>query len=236
MHSIIFGEHFSEDDQVKADHIEDTIIDLLVALTSTIETPLVDTVYKHNNRCGEIVSILLKNLNLHSLNDTDRNFILNTPKAAKYMAVASKMHDIGKSQTPSHLLMQPSRLTNAEFAMVREHTTQPTEMLFEKMRYRDNVFVKILEDCVRYHHESFNGCGYPDQLAGDDIPLVGRLMAVSDTFDNLINKTVYAGAMTFDEAKEIIISQSGIRFDPKIVESFLASESQLRILMSDINT
>lgn len=230
-HSVIFGEKFTGEEQKQAEYIEDTIIDLLVALTSTIETPLVETVYSHNTRCGEIVAVLIENLDTSELNDYDRDFLKHTPKALKYMKVASAMHDIGKSQTPSHLLMQPSQLTSAEFAMVKEHTVHPTKMLFERIKHRNNVFIRILEDCVRSHHECYNGTGYPDQLVGDDIPLVARLMAVSDTFDNLINKTVYAEAKTFEEAKSIIIGQSNIRFDPKIVNAFVRSESQLREVM-----
>lgn len=227
--NILFGEPMPEATSKQVDQVEDTLIEMLVSLCSMIETPLVDTVYSHNLRCGEIASILLANIDVRELSEEDRALLQSNPKVIKYMVAACQMHDIGKAQTPSHLLMQPSRLTDAEMNMIKEHTTHPTTMMFDKISRRDNLFVTIVEDCVRYHHETYNGVnGYPEGIVGDNIPLVARVMALIDTLDNLVRKTVYSEPMTFDKAKAIVVSNSGVRFDPKIVNALLKAEESVR--------
>ncbi|TVO34913.1 HD-GYP domain-containing protein [Vibrio algivorus] len=216
MNNEFFGESVTNEN---IGGIEDIFIDLLLSLSSMSETPSVEIVYDHNRRCGLVAEELCKHLDVDQLCDADKALFSSSPKIIKYMSTACMLHDIGKSQTPAELLMKPSGLSTAEMQMMKEHTTFPDDTLFENFAGTNNVFIQLLQACVRSHHELYNGLGYPDGLVATDIPFIGRLMAVIDSLDNIISETFYSKANTFETAQQIIHSNSGIRFDPVIVHA-----------------
>ena len=132
---------------------------------------------------------------------------------------AAALHDIGKIAVPDAILLKPGKLTKEEFEQVKVHTTKGGEMirtLFSELE--DALFLRIAEEIAVYHHEWWNGSGYPQGLKGQDIPLAARIMAVADVYDALVSDRVYKKAMPKEQALAIIYSESGTHFDPYLIE------------------
>lgn len=129
---------------------------------------------------------------------------------------ASPMHDIGKIGISDSILLKPGKLTQDEFNEMKKHTIIGAKILANG----DTSLLKASEIIAQTHHEKFDGTGYPYQLKGDEIPLVGRIVALADVFDALTTKRCYKPAFPVDESLSIIRRESGKHFDPKIVYAF----------------
>jgi putative two-component system response regulator len=138
------------------------------------------------------------------------------------LAKSAPLHDIGKVGIPDHILLKPGPLTPEEWVIMRTHAKLGSDAIAQaELDATGHVeFLALAKEIAHYHHEKWNGSGYPDGLAGDAIPISARLMALADVFDALICKRVYKSAMTFEEALEIITRDSGTHFDPDIVQAF----------------
>jgi putative two-component system response regulator len=144
------------------------------------------------------------------------------------------LHDIGKFGIPDRILLKPgdARLTPEEFEVVKTHTTlgwkailQAEQSLGVKL-----LFLDIAKDVILYHHEKMDGSGYPLGLAGDDIPLSARLMAVADVYDALISERTYKTGLTHEQAVEIIREGRGSHFDADIVDAFVEIASEFKAI------
>lgn len=136
---------------------------------------------------------------------------------------AAPLHDIGKVGIPDRILMKPGRLTDDEMAIMKTHTTIGYDAI-ERTMMRVGERVPVLEvakEIALYHQEKWDGSGYPLGLAGDAIPLSGRLMAVADVYDALISRRVYKDPIPIPETVEIMIRGRGSHFDPDILDAFL---------------
>jgi HD-GYP domain-containing protein (c-di-GMP phosphodiesterase class II) len=132
-------------------------------------------------------------------------------------------HDIGKVGIPDAILKKPGKLTPEEWEIMKTHAAIGGDIfasLRKDMTMFDQDFYQVAEEITRYHHEKFDGTGYPYGLKGHDIPLVARIVTVADVFDALTSKRVYKDAFSFEKAVEIIHESSGTQFDPKVVEAF----------------
>lgn len=125
------------------------------------------------------------------------------------------LHDIGKLGIPEKIMQKPGRLTPHEFQIVQEHPIYALEWLIKQPEYKTAMVVPL------YHHEWWDGSGYPFGLAGEEIPLAARIVAVADVWDALTSDRPYRKAMDERKALSIIKSESGTHFDPEIVEIFL---------------
>ena len=145
------------------------------------------------------------------------------PAEQSLLLEASPMHDIGKVGTPDQILLKPGRLTPEEFEVMKQHATIGYEIL------RDSVspLLQCAAKLALAHHEKFDGSGYPLGLAGEAIPLHGRIVAVADVFDALTSERPYKKAWTLDAAVDFLKANSGSHFDPTCVEAFLATWSQV---------
>lgn len=139
------------------------------------------------------------------------------------MVVAAPLHDIGKIHIPDAVLNKPGRLDDEEFAIMKTHTTAG-EMLLGHAREElgESSYLNMAVDMAAYHHEWWNGKGYPYGISGEEIPLCARIMAVADVFDALTSKRCYKDAMPLEKAYAIIREESGTHFDPVVVEAFLS--------------
>jgi putative two-component system response regulator len=148
----------------------------------------------------------------------------------KLMAKSAPLHDIGKVGIPDSILLKPGKLTPAEWAVMKTHARLGAEAIehAESDSERPVAFLRVAKDIARYHHEKWNGSGYPDGLAGGAIPASARIMAIADVFDALISRRVYKEPMSFEEAREIIIKDRGTHFDPDIVDAFIANFDTFR--------
>jgi len=147
------------------------------------------------------------------------NYQIN-PQYAEHIVKTSKLHDIGKVAISDSILLKPGRLTPEEFSEIKKHTTFGAQMIDDAIRDLgdDSSFLHIAREIVITHHEWWNGSGYPNGLSGADIPVSGRVMAISDIYDSLTSERPYKGALSHDEAMDIIRSETGRHFDPKMIE------------------
>ena len=141
----------------------------------------------------------------------------------KLLSRSAPLHDIGKVGIPDAILQKPGPLTPAEWDIMRTHSRLGAEAieLAERDAARPVEFLGLAKEIAHWHHEKWDGSGYPDGLAGDAIPVSARLMAVADVFDALISPRVYKPPMPLSEARDIIAAGRGIHFDPDAAEAFL---------------
>ncbi|MBQ9015242.1 MAG: response regulator [Firmicutes bacterium] len=125
------------------------------------------------------------------------------------------LHDVGKIGTPDAILKKTSPLNEEEYRIIQKHTTDGASIL------STIGTIPYLEDGARYHHEHYDGSGYPQGLAGDDIPLIGRIIAVADVYDALISRRHYKDPLDQQMARKELMDHSGTQFDPGIVQTFI---------------
>jgi putative two-component system response regulator len=155
-----------------------------------------------------------------STQEIDRLFIDN-------IFLTSPLHDIGKVGIPDAILLKPGKFNNEEFEIMKTHSRIGFDTINEAYKkYPKADYLKMSAEIALSHHEKFNGTGYPDGLAGNDIPLAARIVAMSDVYDALVNKRVYKDRFTHDMAKSIIIKDKGTHFDPMVVNAFLSREER----------
>jgi len=145
---------------------------------------------------------------------------------------ASLLHDIGKIGIPDSILLKPGRLDESETRVMQGHTRIGAEILDRK----DHSLFDTAKRVALYHHERWDGSGYPEGLAGEAIPLVGRICAVADVFDALLSKRPYKEPWPLDEALGEIAARGGTQFDPTIVAAFMRVADAIASLHDDDET
>lgn len=136
------------------------------------------------------------------------------------IASASALHDVGKIMISDVILTKPGKLTQDEFEIMKTHTLLGCKILDGVPDYWEEEYRKLCYEICRYHHEKWDGRGYPDGLSGDDIPIAAQIVSVADCFDALTNERVYKKAFTADEAYEMILGGKCGAFNPKILDCF----------------
>ena len=129
---------------------------------------------------------------------------------------AAPLHDIGKIAIPDSILLKPGRLSDEEYEVVKTHALLGARVLTGA----DSELLEVAERIVRHHHERWDGDGYPDGLAGEDIPVVARITAVADVFDVLVHERPYKDSWSVEAAAEEIREGADTQFDPAVVEVF----------------
>ena len=142
---------------------------------------------------------------------------------------SAPLHDVGKIKVPDAILNKPGKLTDEEFAIMKTHTSAGADIIQQAIEQvaTDSGYLQEAKNLAQYHHEKYNGKGYPTGLSGEDIPLSARVMAVADVFDALVSKRSYKEPFSFEEAMKIIEEGSGNHFDPKIVKAFFEAKDQV---------
>ena len=150
-----------------------------------------------------------------------------TPEKVDLITSASALHDLGKISIPDAILLKPGKLTEEEFEAMKAHSTRGVEIL--KMAPLDwsAEYLQTCLDICKYHHEKYDGNGYPEGLKGDDIPISAQIVSVADCFDALINKRVYKDAFPIDDAFEMILRGECGVFSPKILDCFKKCKEKL---------
>ena len=140
-----------------------------------------------------------------------------------HMTTIAPLHDIGKIVVPDQILKKPGRLTPEEFEVMKKHASEGGNVVREILNgVSDEDYLNFASDVATYHHERWDGTGYPKGLKGEEIPLSARVMAIADVFDALISERCYKKPVPPEEAFRIIESESGSHFDPNLVRVFLA--------------
>ena len=170
---------------------------------------------KRTSRYVELIAAELRRKG-HYSSVLTKDYITNLQKAAP-------MLDIGKISVPDAVLQKPGKLTDEEFAVMKKHAENGGDIIRETFRnLGDEDFRRMAFEVARYHHEKWNGRGYPEGMKGEDIPLCARIMAVADVFDAVSEKRCYRDAMPMDKCFSIIENGKGSDFDPLIAEVFLS--------------
>jgi HD-GYP domain-containing protein (c-di-GMP phosphodiesterase class II) len=171
----------------------------------------------HIERMREYVRILAKELANHP---KYQGYITNNYINDLYES--SILHDIGKVAVPDKVLRKPGKLTMLEFEVIKTHTTLGGDALKEvEARVSGQSFLTVAKEIAYYHHERWDGKGYPKGLKGDEIPLSARITALADFFDALTSKRVYKAPFSVEQTKALIIEGRGSQFDPDVVDAFL---------------
>jgi len=146
------------------------------------------------------------------ISNWDKNFLL--PSA--------QLHDVGKVSISDLILNKPAKLTDEEFDLIKQHSAIGEKIIDEIIsKTKDDGFLGHAKKFAGYHHEKWNGTGYPRGLKEEEIPLEGRIMAIADVYDALVTARPYKEPFTHEQAVQIIKEGSGTHFDPKIVDAFM---------------
>ena len=162
-------------------------------------------------------------------------------EAYKNNVVASApMHDIGKIKISDTILNKPGKFKDEEYEIMKTHAEEGAKIIATVKKTIESEalnedYLGEAENMAHYHHEKWNGKGYPCGLAGEEIPLSARIMAVADVFDALVAERVYKPGMPFDKAMSIIKESSGEHFDPVIVQAFVNAEERIRAVTAEIH-
>ncbi len=156
-----------------------------------------------------------------------------TEPIAEVIVSASALHDIGKIAIPDSILNKPGKLTNDEFEFVKSHTIRGGDIVNSITGIWDEDYARICYEICRYHHERYDGRGYPDHLKGDDIPISAQCESIADVYDALVTESVYRAAYSKEEAFNMIIrGESGV-FSPKLLESFRKSREEFEAFLDE---
>jgi putative nucleotidyltransferase with HDIG domain len=200
------------------------------SLITFISAGLMKSIYKVKEEHLELVTALANALDSRDTYTSD-----HSKNVAKYsLQIAEKMklskvecnhihigallHDIGKIGIPEHILLKPGKLTNEEFNILKGHTKIGYEMIKHVKSFEKNGVL----DIVLYHHERYDGKGYPTAIKGKQIPLFARIVAVADAFDAMTSKRVYRNELDLEFALAEVERNKGAQFDPQIAELFLS--------------
>lgn len=192
---------------------------LINALSSVVEFRSLES-GEHIKRVKTITRILLNHLQKlypeYELSEEQLKLIVN----------ASALHDIGKIAIPDEILLKPGKLTREEFEIMKTHTTRGCEIL-EMFKQEENEFYQYCYDICRYHHERYDGKGYPDQLSGEEIPVWAQVVSIVDVYDALVSNRVYKTAYAVQEAERMILAGECGTFSPRIINCFEAAKLEL---------
>ena len=150
-----------------------------------------------------------------------------TTEDISLITMASSLHDIGKIAIPEEILNKPGRFTDEEFAIMKTHSAVGSDMLDDLELYKDEKLVKVARDICRWHHERWDGRGYPDGLVGDDIPISAQVVALADVYDALTSRRVYKPPFSHEEALRMIREGECGAFNPLILECLTAVAGDL---------
>jgi len=158
-----------------------------------------------------------------------------TPEYIDDIYYSSILHDIGKVGIPDSILLKPAKLTAEEFEVVKRHSALGGEALKAvESKIEGQSFLTLGKEIAFYHHEKWDGTGYPRGLKGSEIPLSARIVALADVYDALTSKRVYKGAIPHDEARNIIVEGKGSHFAPDVVDAFLENEEEFRRIREEL--
>jgi response regulator RpfG family c-di-GMP phosphodiesterase len=199
---------------------------LIITMADMVENRDSDT-GAHVQKTSAYVRIILNGLKR-------KGYYLNklTPHYMSDVETSAPLHDVGKISIPDAILNKPGKLNDEEFAIMKTHTTEGMRIIDKTIdRVNGGEYLKEARNMAAYHHERWDGKGYPEGLAGEVIPLSARVMAVADVFDALASPRIYKPAFPLEKALDIISEGAGTQFDPKCVEVFMDSLDEVKAIL-----
>lgn len=215
-----FNHELQEKVDEKTAHIVEMHNNLILSMAVMVESRDNST-GGHIKRTSEGVRILIGEIRKGGEFALDDEFCRNLIKAAP-------MHDLGKIAVDDAVLRKPGRFTDAEFEIMKTHAAEGARIVHEILKVTDDEKFRVLaENVAHYHHERWDGSGYPDGLKGEEIPLEARIMAIADVYDALVSKRVYKERMSFEKADGIILEGMGKHFDKRLEPYYIAARPRL---------
>ena len=219
-----YNENLARDINKKTEKIYKIQDDILISMASIVENRDNNT-GGHIARTSDVVKIFVNHL-------LKKNIINElTPKIAKCIIKAAPLHDFGKIAIPDIILNKPGKFTDEEYEEMKKHSEKGAVIVERILKNsEDTTFKKIAVNVAHYHHEKWDGKGYPEGIQGEDIPFEARVMALADVFDALVSKRVYKERLGYDKAFSIIEESCGTHFDPVLCREFLACRPEIEKL------
>lgn len=181
----------------------------------------------HIESVGVLTQIFLE----HLVGKTDKYNLSESD--IKTISRASVLHDAGKISVPYAILNKPGRLTSEEFDIMKKHTLAGSEMIDACTQFKDEPIVKTSYAICRWHHERYDGRGYPDGLKGEDIPIAAQVVALADVYDALTNERCYKKAFSHEEAVKMILNGECGSFNPLLIEILDDMADELPALLKE---
>nr|WP_296033811.1 diguanylate cyclase [uncultured Dorea sp.] len=178
------------------------------------------------------IKILTEMLLEYLVQKTDKYEL--SPDECHMIATASAFHDIGKIGIDEKILNKPGKLTPEEFEQIKQHTLIGASMLDKMDRYKDEPLIKIAYQICRWHHERYDGRGYPDGLLGEEIPISAQIVSIADVYDALISERAYKKAFSHEKALEMIVNGECGTFNPLLLETLVEIQPKLKEKMEEI--
>ncbi len=213
---------YMEDIQKQSETISNMQTGLIMVMADMVESRDSNT-GDHVKKTAAYVDIVMRSLKEkgYYADELTEEYMSDVIKSAP-------LHDIGKINVPDSILNKPARLEDNEFEKMKSHTTAGKDMIEKAItKVRGESYLKEARDLAAYHHEKWDGTGYPSGLKGEEIPLSARIMAIADVFDALVSERIYKKAFSYEKAMAIIKDGSGKHFDPKVVEAFVDSSEEI---------
>ena len=215
-----YNDKLQQDVDAKTRHIVEMHDNLIMSLAMMVESRDNST-GGHIKRTSEGVRILVEAINREGTLSLPDEFCRDVIKAAP-------MHDLGKIAVDDAVLRKPGKFTDEEYAKMKCHAEEGARVIHEILQHTDDEsFKQVAENVAHYHHERWDGFGYPKKLKGEEIPLEARIMAVADVYDALVSKRVYKEAFDFQRADRIIMEGMGSQFDPGLQSAYEAARPEL---------
>ena len=200
----------------KVERIQQSIISSLAEVVEERDESTGGHIQRTSDYVGGLIEAMRKSSKYADLTDDYCNNI----------TLAAPMHDIGKIKIPDAILNKPGRLNEEEYGIMKKHSEYGAEIIRKTMRdVEEEAYFTVACNMAKYHHERYDGNGYPDALKGDEIPLEARIMALADVYDALISERVYKKAFPKEKAIEILLEGAGTQFDPDLVPLFIKTVS-----------
>ena len=219
-----YNQRLEEEVLQKTEKLRTMQNDIIIGMASTIENRDSNT-GGHIQRTSDVINIFVNYLRENS----------KFPKISKEywqnLIKAAPLHDFGKTGIPDSILNKPAKFTDEEYEIMKTHAAKGAEILKRILMNTDDTdFKNLAVNVAHYHHEKWNGTGYPENLKETQIPFEARVMALADVFDALVSKRVYKESFSYDKAFSIIEESSGSHFDPVLCKEFLKCRPQLEAL------
>lgn len=219
-----YNENLERDVNEKTAKLERIQHDIIISMASIVENRDNNT-GGHIARTSDIMKIFVAHL------QKKNKFEMLTPNVAKCLIKAAPLHDFGKTAIPDNILNKKGKFEDWEYEIMKKHSEKGA-VIVEKILHNteDEEFKKIAVDVAHYHHEKWDGSGYPEGLKGEEIPFEARVMALADVFDALVSKRVYKESFSYDKAFGIIEESCGSHFEPELCMEFMECRQQLEDL------
>ena len=228
---------------------------MLYAKQKRLANMVADQIYENEQRSSLLIDILshivefrngesgLHVLNVRTLTELMLNHLVQktdryrlSPSDISTICTASALHDIGKISIDEKILNKPGRFTPEEFQIMKTHAMTGAEMLENLPIHQDDPLVKVAYGICRWHHERWDGRGYPDGLKGDEIPISAQIVALADVYDALTSKRCYKDAFSHEQAVDMILAGQCGTFNPLLIECLKELAPDLPALMNNSNS